>query len=164
MRKLRRSLPHQVSMGNIVAVLTIKRDPSGNPRAPEVLRKLRVAISDPSAADSVDVESYSCCVDPMSNIVVTALVPALEAEQTSIDVGGAYWHGTPPSIAEGGRVILAPVPAWLEGLGAGRYRARDKHGGATSFAYWATCPAGEMRGAYGRNASTRSSAAIGCAS
>ncbi len=66
MRKLRRSLPHQVSMGNIVAVLTIKRDPSGNPRAPEVLRKLRVAISDPSAADSVDVESCSCCVDPAS--------------------------------------------------------------------------------------------------
>jgi hypothetical protein len=128
MRRLRRDWPHQVSMGNIVAVLTIKRDPSGNPRAPEILRKLRVAISDPTAADSVDVESYSCCVDPMSNIVITALVPVLEAEQTSLDVGGAYWHGQPPAIADGGRVILAPAPLWLEGLGQGRYRARDKHG------------------------------------
>ena len=45
MRRLRRELPHQVSMGNIVAVLTLKKDPSGNPRAPEILRKLRVAIS-----------------------------------------------------------------------------------------------------------------------
>ncbi len=72
MRRLRRDLPHQVSMGNIMAVLTIKRGPSGNPRAPQVLRKLRVAISDPTAADSVDVESYSSCVDPLSNIVTTA--------------------------------------------------------------------------------------------
>jgi hypothetical protein len=55
-------------------------------------------------------------------------VPALRAEQTSIDVGGAYWHGTPPSLEEGGRVIFAPVPAWMEGLGTGGYRAFDRHG------------------------------------
>ncbi len=94
-RALRHAHPNQVSMGNIVAVLTVKRDPSGNQRELDVVRKLRVAISDPTSKDSVDVVSYSSCVDPMTNIIITAVAPALRAEQTSIDVGGAYWHGTP---------------------------------------------------------------------
>jgi hypothetical protein len=128
MRTLRRSHPTQVSMGNIVAVLTMKRDPSGNQRELDVARKLRVAISDPTSKDSVDVKSYSPCVDPMSNIIITAVAPSLRAEQTSIDVGGAYWHGTPPSLDDGGRVIFAPVPAWMAGLGAGGYQAFDRHG------------------------------------
>ena len=95
-RALRRDYPTQVSMGNIVAVLTVKRDPPGNQREIDVVRKLRVAISGPSSKDSVDVESYSSCVDPMSNIIITAVAPALRAEQTSIDVGGAYWHAAIP--------------------------------------------------------------------
>ena len=81
---------------------------------------MRVAISDPQAKDMPIVESYSSCVDAMSNIIITALAPALGAEQTSLDVGGAYWHGTPPALHEGGRII-APVPAWMAGMGTGRY-------------------------------------------
>ncbi len=64
MRELRRAHPSQVSLGNIVAVLTVKRDPSGNQREIDVVRKLRVAISDPTSKDSVDVASYSSRVDP----------------------------------------------------------------------------------------------------
>ena len=63
MRDLRRAHPTQVSLGSIVAVLTVKRDPSGNQREIDVVRKLRVAISDPTSKDSVNVASYSSCVD-----------------------------------------------------------------------------------------------------
>jgi hypothetical protein len=87
---MRRAHPSQVALGHIVAVLTVKRDPSGTQRELNVVRKLRVAISDPTSKDSVDVPTYSSCVDPMTNIIITAIAPALQAEQTSIDVGGAY--------------------------------------------------------------------------
>ena len=120
-RRLQNAHPQQVTNGHIVAILTVKRDPSGNPRAPDIVRKMRVAISDPQAKDMPIVESYSSCVDAMSNIIITALAPALGAEQTSLDVGGAYWHGTPPALHEGGRIIIAPVPAWMAGMGTGRY-------------------------------------------
>jgi hypothetical protein len=37
----------------------------------------------------------------------------LEAHQTTIDISGAYFHGTPIPFAEGGRLLYAAVPTWL---------------------------------------------------
>ena len=34
-------------------------------------------------------------------VLVTLIAPAIKANQTSIDVGGAYFYGTPPTMAEG---------------------------------------------------------------
>ncbi len=42
------------------------------------------------------------------------IAPAIKATQTSIDVGGAYFHGTPPKMADGGYAV---VPTWLEDFG-----------------------------------------------
>jgi len=67
--------------------------------------------------DAIDVETHSSCVDDISNRLITAIAPAIGAHQTSIDVGGAYFHGTPPSLAEGGRAVFAVVPYWLADFG-----------------------------------------------
>ena len=44
---------------------------------------------------------------------------------TSIDVGGAYFHGTPPTMEEGGRMVFAVVPPWLEDFAPYPATARD---------------------------------------
>ncbi len=48
------------------------------------------------------IETNSLCVDEITNRLVSLIAPAIGASQISIDVGGAYFHGTPPSVAEGG--------------------------------------------------------------
>jgi hypothetical protein len=63
------------------------------------------------------VETHSLCADDITNRLVTLIAPAIKATQTSIDVGGAYFHGTPPTLAEGGRLVYAVVPTWLERFG-----------------------------------------------
>ncbi len=45
------------------------------------------------------------------------LAPVIEAHQTSIDVGGAYFHGTPPALEDGGRTAFAVVPYWPRNFG-----------------------------------------------
>jgi hypothetical protein len=50
-------------------------------------------------------QAYSSCADEISNRVITAIGPTLEAHQTSIDVGGAYYFGVPPGMNEGGRLL-----------------------------------------------------------
>jgi hypothetical protein len=65
----------------------------------------------------IDVETHSSCADDISNRFVTALAPVIEAHQTSIDVGGAYFHGTPPAMEDGGRAVFAVVPYWLHDFG-----------------------------------------------
>ncbi len=65
----------QVTLNLIVAVA--KRETSEKNRAPDIVRKIRVGISDPQAKDMPAVDSYSSCVDAMSNIIVTALAPPL---------------------------------------------------------------------------------------
>jgi hypothetical protein len=123
-----RDHPDRVSVGYIVAVLTCKHDSAGDPRDPKILNKFRVAYADPARLDGTVVETFSSTVDSLSNVIITALAPAMGAEQTSIDVGGAYYHGQPPSIADGGRLVFAHVPFWLPGFGAGDYRTHDDRG------------------------------------
>jgi len=117
-----RDYPDRTSIGHLVPVLTCKADASGDPRAPEVLNKFRISLSDPANHTAVDIPTHSSCVDPVSDMVVTAIRPALEAEQDSIDVSSAYYHGKPLTAAEGGRNAFAHIPPWLLGLGSLDYR------------------------------------------
>ena len=100
----------------IVSVLTCKADPSGDPREPDVTNKFRISMSE-GTRENIDVETHSSCVDDISNRLITAIAPAIGAHQTSIDVGGAYFHGTPPSLEDGGRAVFAVVPYWLQDFG-----------------------------------------------
>ena len=123
-----RDHPGRVAIGYLVAVLTCKLDSAGDPRDPTILNKFRVAYADPARHTGQVVETFSSTVDSLSNVVITALAPSIGAEQTSIDVGGAYYHGTPPTVADGGRLVFAHVPYWLPGFGAGAYRRKDARG------------------------------------
>ena len=82
-------------------------------------------MSEGGREDLVAVETRSICVDDITNRLVTLIAPAIKANQTSIDVGGAYFHGTPPTMAEGGRMVYAVVPTWLEKFGPYPERNRD---------------------------------------
>jgi hypothetical protein len=113
--KVQREYPGRASIGYIVAVLTCKSDPNGDPREPDVTNKFRISMSEGSK--EIDVETHSSCADDISNRFVTSLAPVIEAHQTSIDVGGAYFHGTPPAMEDGGRAVFAVVPYWLQDFG-----------------------------------------------
>ena len=54
-----------------------------------------------------NVLTHSSCADDITNRLISVIAPVLNAEQTSIDVGGAYFHGTPPTV----------VPPWLAEFG-----------------------------------------------
>ena len=97
-------------------MLTCKADPSGDPREPDVTNKFRISMSE-GTRENIDVETHSSCVDDIYNRLITAIAPAIGAHQTSIDVGGAYFHGTPPPLEEGGRAVFAVVPYWLQDFG-----------------------------------------------
>ena len=93
-------------------MLTIKTDPDGNAREAGVSNKFRISVSEGGRED-IRVETHSACADDITNRLMSVIAPVLAAEQTSIDVGGAYFHGTPPTMAEGGRRLYAVVPPWL---------------------------------------------------
>jgi hypothetical protein len=84
-------------------------------QAPEILKKFRVALAEP-ASKLIDIQTYSSTTDSMSNTTITAVSTDIDAEQTPIDVGGAYWHGKRVSLIDGGRAIFYVVPAWLDGF------------------------------------------------
>ena len=107
-----------------MAVLTCKTDPNGDPREPGICRKFCVSLSE-GGRDDIEVDTYSSCVDDITNRLITVAASALDAEQTSIDVGGAYFHGTPPTMEEGGRMVFAVVPPWLEEFAPYPATARD---------------------------------------
>ena len=97
-------------------MLTKKTDPDGNAREDGVCNKFRVSISEGGRGD-INVLTHSSCADDISNRLISVLAPVIDAEQTSIDVGGAYFHGTPPTMDEGGRRLYAVVPSWLAEFG-----------------------------------------------
>jgi len=117
----------RVSIGYIVAVLTCKHDPAGAAREPEVVSKFRVAVADKADAAS-GVLTHSNCVDDITNRLIAAIAPAIGADQDSIDVGGAYFHGTPPSMDNGGRMLYVRIPTWLAALYPTRYPLRGPRG------------------------------------
>jgi hypothetical protein len=104
--------------------LTKKTDPDGNAREDGVCNKFRISISEGGRAD-IKVPTHSSCADDITNRLIAVLAPVLQAEQTSIDVGGAYFHGTPPTMAEGGRRLYAVVPPWLAEFGPYPERAAN---------------------------------------
>ena len=119
--------PARVSAGNLVAIFVCKLDPAGDPRDPTIVNKFRIAISDPSDAAS-GVPTFSSCVAPVTNRLITAIAPAIGAEQTSIDVSSAYYHGTPDPITAGGRYLFARIPTWLTELFPDKYPSHDPLG------------------------------------
>jgi hypothetical protein len=117
----------RVSAGNLVAIFVCKLDPAGDPRDPTIVNKFRIAISDPSDAAS-GVTTFSSCVAPVTNRLITAIAPASGAVQTSIDLSSAYYHGTPDPIDAGGRYLFARIPSWLSELFPDKYPSHDAHG------------------------------------
>ena len=99
-----------------MTVFKCKTDPNGDPREGGVCRKFRISISEGGSAD-VHVDTFSSCVDDITNRIITLVGSTINAKQTSIDVGGAYCHGTPPTMDEGGRLLFAVSPPWLEHFG-----------------------------------------------
>jgi len=126
-RRALRDHPSRTTVAHIVAIFTEKLTSTGEARAPEVLHKFRIAYADSQGVEE-GVLTFSSCVDGMTNMVVTAVAPAIHAHQTSIDVGGAYYHGTPPSLEEGGRLVFAHMPYWLPGLGGLGYASHAPSG------------------------------------
>ncbi len=63
------------------------------------------------ADDTVDF--YSLCVSPGTSRISTQLALERGVLQHSIDVGGAYYKGTPKLPEDGGRLVNARVPAYL---------------------------------------------------
>jgi hypothetical protein len=100
-----------------------------------VLNKFRVAVADKADALS-GVITHSNCADDISNRLITAVAPAIGAVQDSIDVGGAYFHGTPPDMEHGGRCLFAHIPKWLSALFPDRYPQRGRAGGGGSGGSW----------------------------
>ena len=64
-----------------------------------------------------NVLTHSSCADDITNRLISVIAPVLNAEQTSIDVGGVYFHGSPPTMSEGGRRLYAVVSSWLAEFG-----------------------------------------------
>jgi hypothetical protein len=126
-RRALRDHPSRTTVAHIVAIFTEKLTSTGEARAPEVLHKFRIAYADSQGVEE-GVLTFSSCVDGMTNMVVTAVAPAIHAHQTSIDVGGACYHGTPPSLEEGGRLVFAHMPYWLPGLGGLGYASHAPSG------------------------------------
>ena len=81
---------HRVSIGYIVAVLTCKFDSAGGEREPEVLNKSRVAAADRADAATSSFITHSSCADEISNRLISAVAEAIDAEEDSVDIGGAY--------------------------------------------------------------------------
>jgi hypothetical protein len=150
-RDMSRKYPGRTSIGYIVPVLTCKADPSGDPREIDVVNKFRISMSEGGREDLVAVETHSLCVDDITNRFVTLIAPAIKAHQTSIDVGGAYFHGTPPTMAEGGRMVYRPGFKI-----SGRTASATRMGPATFCASPATCPGAVTPAGFGRNTMTAS--------
>ena len=117
----------RVSIGYIVAVLTCKLDPAGDPREPGILKKFRVAIADAAGAAS-GVQTHSNCADDVTNRIITAVAKAIKAEMDSIDISGAYFHGIPLSMLLGGRRLYVRIPKWLSDLFPLKYPQKGAHG------------------------------------
>jgi len=79
-------------------------------------RKGRITLSDPASAD-VPVDSYSACVDDITDRVIAAVALRLGLLCDVADVSGAYFHGEPIPASQGGRELYAVVPPWLREFG-----------------------------------------------
>lgn len=94
----------RVSIGYIVAVLTCKFDPAGGEREPGVLSKFRVTAADKADASSPVITHFSCAGE-ISNRLISAVAEAIDAEEDSVDIDGAYlstFTGSPSRCSSAG--------------------------------------------------------------
>jgi hypothetical protein len=106
----------QVTIGHIVLAFRNKTDPSGNPLDDDISRKARITIAD-KRGKSTEHNFYSACVGSSTDRIVTQIAVEKRAIQHTKDVGGAYYHGDPPTPENGGRLVYAFVPPWLADFG-----------------------------------------------
>ena len=130
-RRTQHAYPDLAIIGHVVGVLRLKKNSVGDPRAADVEKKFRVAISEKGSI-KLPVPSYSATADAMSNLAITAISTAIRARQTSIDVSSAYWWGRRKPLSEGGRAIFMAVPKWMDGfvdcVSGKVYRTHDQRG------------------------------------
>jgi len=131
-RDLREHGPDCTSIAYIVGAFTHKTDPNGDPRAPGILNKFRVTCADVCQTVVDPLDTYSSCVDSITNRVITSVAPRLRAHQTTIDISSAYYHGRPlplvpktSSSPATGRHLYTVVPAWLSLFGDYPTHAKD---------------------------------------
>jgi hypothetical protein len=72
------------SIAYIVGAFTHKLDPDGDPRAPGILDKFRVTCADVCQTEVDPLDTYSSCVNSITNRAVTSIAPRLSAHQTTI--------------------------------------------------------------------------------
>jgi hypothetical protein len=108
----------------IAGAFTHKTDPDGDPRAPGISNRFRVTCADVYQTDEDPLDTYSSCVDSITNRVITSLAPRLRAHQATIDISSAYYYGKPlplvPKTATSpatGRRLCTVVPSWLSLFG-----------------------------------------------
>jgi hypothetical protein len=106
----------KVSMGYIVVVFKIKADTDGAPLEDGADKKTRLAVSDPNGHLTA-VQTYSATIDEITDRIMATIGMGLNLRVVTLDAQGAYLWGTRPTVAEGGRLIFAPIPTWAHLFG-----------------------------------------------
>ena len=133
----KREFPGRVSVGHIVNAFRNKIDPDGNPLEPGVEKKSRCAYAD--SQDGVPVtDSFSACVDDVTDRVITAVGERLGAKFDTKDVSAAYFNGEPLTMDHGGRAVYAEVPKYLHQFGD--YPTHDERGRKNYLRIWGNMP------------------------
>jgi len=122
-RELRRRYGDRVTRGHLVLALKVKRHPDGTFDR----RKGRLAIADKREKQgSAMADFYSACADPVTDKVSTQIAVNEGGVQHTVDVGAAFFRARPLPVENGGRALLAFVPAWLSDYGD--YPTHDENG------------------------------------
>jgi hypothetical protein len=101
----------KVSTGYIVVVFKLKADTDGAPLEDGADKKTRLAVSDPNGHLTA-VQTYAATIDEITDRIMATIGMGLNLRVVTLDAQGAYLWGTRPSVAEGGRLIFAPIPTW----------------------------------------------------
>ena len=112
--ELSRKYPGKVSQGHIVLAFKNKYFPDGSFDR----RKARIAYADKiEKLASAHADYFSGCAEKQTDLLTTQIVVNEGGVQHTVDVGGAFFKGTPPSLEEGGRGAFAAMPKWLSDYG-----------------------------------------------
>jgi hypothetical protein len=116
----------RVSIGNFVLAFRVKTDPDGGLLDASKCRKARLTFADKRSTNSPAHAYYSACVSSSSSSrLISQLAVEHGAFQHTIDVSGAYYKGKRTPASEGGRLVYARIPTWLQHYGAYPTHAPD---------------------------------------
>ena len=101
----------RVSLAFLLVVFKCKADPAGVPLPGILGKKCRVAVSDPNAARA-GVPPYAPRAAEATGNAVDTFVQGMGMSSVTLDAQAAYYHGVRPTVAEGGRLIFAPIPSY----------------------------------------------------